>query len=227
MSQYVPIDYQNNMSPVQYSSFIGGGDKDDNNIYYLVYFILFVIVVFALYKFFISYNALVNKVNDQVPIQQNINYVQDETQKRKNISINVNQNDGRPPVNPIREYDYRSLYDPLVAPRRRDDYDLPWVPYPTRGHPRPYHKIGLLIDKKANDNDRYKILLLMGRNTYSGSRVFEYYATENNQSGIKFDVNSKRRNELQTDDIVTVNGLNRHYVVTLDQQLGYSYDPYM
>ena len=223
MSQYVSMDYAN-------YAFVGGGNgdySDNNNMQYLLYFIIFAVAVYVLYKFFINYNTLVDKV-DKIN-NQPVNIVQAETtsRQRKNISINIDQRGNQQLINPVREYDYRALYDPLVAPRRRDDYDLPWVPYPTRGYPAPFHKMGLLIDKRANDNDRYKILILMGRQTYRGSRVFEYYATENNQSGIKFDVNSRRKNELQTDDLVSVNGLNRRYVVTLDRQLGYSYDPYL
>jgi hypothetical protein len=66
----------------------------------------------------------------------------------------------------MRDYDYRTLNDPLVAPRRRDDYNLPVIPYPSRGFPPPFKKVGLLIDNSSSENDKYKILLLMGRNKY-------------------------------------------------------------
>ncbi len=130
------------------------------------------------------------------------------------------------PFKLLREYDYRTLNDPLVAPRRRDDYNLPVLPYPTRGYPAPYKKVGILIDKTAHDNDKYKILLLMGRNTHPNSTAYDYYAVENDKnSALKFDINKTR--EMQSGDVVKIEELNKTYTVVIDKVLGYEYDPYL
>jgi len=228
MDQYIPLDYPN-------YAFTGGAYEsgENNNACYLLAFVLIIIAAYAVYKFATHYKDMTEKL-EQVDNRQTA--LAEETaskqESHKRLLINVNhqmQPQNRPRVNPIREYDYRTLYDPLVAPRRRDDYDLPVLPYPTRGYPNPFHKMGLLIDRHADNNDRYKILLLMGRNTYPGSRTFEYYATENlPNSGIKFNIEKRNGRELYTDDSVKIRELNnKHYRVVLDQPLGYSYDPYI
>lgn len=217
-------DLYNYNRPVYYS-----GPVDNTN--YILYFILIVIIAFIAYKLWERYHTTTptpTPTNDtqqttQLQSQQTSQMVQ---RSPRNISINVDQTDNTPPVNPYRAYDYRALYDPLVAPRRRDDYNLPVLPVPTRGFPAPFKKMGLLVDKRANNDSRYKILILMGRNTYPSSNVYDYYATEAQNSAIKFNIEKTR--ELQTDDIVRIHELNnREYTVVLDKMLGYSYDPYL
>jgi hypothetical protein len=159
---------------------------------------------------------------------------EDNANKKISINVNSNGNSGSDqnipmsisPANIMRDYDYRALNDPLVAPRRRGDYNLPVLPLPSRGFPAPYKKVGVLIDKSTDNNDRYKILLLMGRNTYPSSTAYDYYVVENDKnSSLKFDIHKNR--ELQTGDIVHVHELNKEYKVFMDRILGYEYDPYL
>jgi hypothetical protein len=227
MSNYIPIDAPSRMIMI-------GGNNDNNQT--LLYIGLVVLVAFILYNIWNNYNSLASKVQTQ---QQTISQVQQQAQQaqqaqqqaqqeaQKQVSINVTKPGVTyPPVNPWREYDRRVLRDPLVAPRRRDDYNLPVLPVPTRGYPASFKKMGLLIDNKAQSNDRYKILLLMGRNQHPGSVFYDYYAAENlPDSAVKFNIEKTR--EFQTNDTIKIPELNRTYTVVLDKMLGYSYDPYI
>ena len=235
-------NYTKNYQILDYPSYseqnlMSGGGLSENSLY-LLYAILFIIVIFVVYKINYKYDNLMYRLNRQHELQeqqflrkkmQEIKEKEDENENQdKQISVNVNnqQVPVRSPFEMMREYDYRTLNDPLVAPRRRDDYNLPVLPYPTRGLPAPYKKVGILIDKSAHNNDRYKILLLMGRNTYPSSNVFDYYALENDKnSSLKFDINKTR--ELQTDDKVEIKELGKVYTVITDRMLEYSYDPYI
>lgn len=168
-------------------------------------------------------------------IEQEQEQNQIEPQVSGHLKVNVHKINREVPFFPrktafdlMREYDYRTLNDPLVAPRRRDDFNLPVLPLPTRGYPAAYKKVGLLVDRKAHDNDRYKFLILMGRNTHPGSYHFEYYAAENDKAGVlKFNVSKRGKQELQTDDKVKIDELDRTYSVVIDRILGYEYDPYL
>jgi hypothetical protein len=252
MADYFPIySYLGKKYDLNYMS----GGSSDNNIYllYATLFIIIILVIFIFQRINNKYDSLTNilynlktqqnkneKIKEIREIKQIKQVKQGEndenTQTTKKISLNINnqnqnQNQEQIPVppNPIniwREYDYRALNDPLVAPRRRDDYNLPVLPLPTRGFPSPYKKVGILINREANDNDRYKILLLMGRNTYPSSTAYEYYAVENDKnSSLKFDINKTR--EMQSGDKVKIEELDKIYTVVMDKILGYEYDPYI
>jgi hypothetical protein len=222
------------------------GGASENTIYFL-YAILFIVVIFVFYRINDRYDSLLYSLKKQQKTErrhieqpqihqeqihkEQIQEPQNMSAITKKISLNINnQNqDQIPPANPLniwREYDYRALNDPLVAPRRRDDYNLPVLPLPTRGFPAPYKKVGLLIDRSAHDNDKYKILLLMGRNTFPSSTAYDYYAVENDKnSSLKFDINKTR--EMQSGDKVKIEELEKVYTVVMDRILGYEYDPYL
>lgn len=150
----------------------------------------------------------------------------------QNITIDIKQNESNGPyIDPLREYDYRALNDPLVPPYKRDDYTIPppvpLLSYPTRGYPSSFKKVGVLIDQDAENNDKYKFLLLMGRQKYVGSNYYDYYVTENDPgSALKFVLKDRNR-ELFTDDTVVISELNKTYVVKIDKTLGYEYYPYI
>lgn len=131
------------------------------------------------------------------------------------------------PPNPLREYDYRTLNDPLVPPLKRDDFSgfLPTV-Y-TRGFPSGYKKIGLLIDQNAQNDDKYKFMILVGRLRYPRGTVYDYFVTENkHDSALKFDLPNLTK-ELYTDDEVTIPDLGKTYKLKADRNLGFDYSPFM
>lgn len=138
-----------------------------------------------------------------------------------------------PPINPLREYDRRTLDDPLVPPLKRSDYDPnpvhvhPGVFYnPTRGAPTSFKKMGILVDPEAENTDSYKFLNLMGRQKYLNG-PYEYYVTSSNRDdNLKFDLPQIRK-ELYTDDTVTVTQLNKTYKVEIDRTLGFEYSPFV
>jgi len=132
-------------------------------------------------------------------------------------------------TDPFRDYDYRTLADPLVPPYKRDDYNIPIMPLPTRGYPSSYKKMGTLLDKTADNNDSYRFLFLIGRQKYPGADIYDYYATEKGSEGngaLKFDLPHLRK-ELYTGDTVHIKQLNKDYEITVDRNLGFDYNPFM
>jgi hypothetical protein len=64
---------------------------------------------------------------------------------------------------PIRDYDYRKLHDPLEEPTRRvERYEIPpgyvlkHIDLPTRGYPDNFKQVGLLICVTGNKNARHR-----------------------------------------------------------------------
>jgi hypothetical protein len=226
MATYIPMDYPI-QTPLYYPE-----PRNNFNSSTILLVLLILLIAFVAYKLLNKqsnttiyspeseqHRQIIN--NQHISLQET---VVPPVSTPRDISISVEQIDNRPAVNPYREYDYRVVTDPLVAPRRRDDYDFPVLPYPTRGYPTSFKKMGLLIDKNADDNDHYKILILMGRRTYRGSNMYDYYAIKDDLSSIKFDI--KQQRELQNHDKVKIHPLRREYTVVLDRMLDYSYDPY-
>lgn len=131
----------------------------------------------------------------------------------------------------IKHFDQHTLADPLYAPRKRDDYTIPIIPYATRGYPTHFRKVGMLVDPDAPTTDPYKFLLLIGRQKYINSDRYDYYATEklaNGDASIKFDITRGRdRKEFYTGDSITIHELNRTYVVKIDEPLDLRYDAYV
>jgi hypothetical protein len=213
-----------------------GGVINNENIFYILFLLLFILILFIFYKLKNNHYLLIDKINQeqQIRMQQKIdqdlqtikNQKNIENEKQKKTTIHIKQSDNVPNVNPWREYDYRTLNDPLVAPRRRDDYNLPVLPLPTRGFPPPFKKMGLLIDKTENNHNKYKILILMGRNKHHNSNIYDYYATENSKDSIlKFNIEKTR--ELQTGDKILIHEIDKKYEVVLDKMLENEYDPYI
>jgi hypothetical protein len=168
-------------------------------------------------------------VNNNVIVQENAN--QNTNQNTKNINIDINkQNDNVSQIPTIgdimRDYDYRALTDPLVPPYKRDDFTIPLPSFPTRGYPTAFKKVGYLVDKDADNNDKYKFMLLMGRQKYPGGNYYNYYVTENNtDSALKFDLHH-RHNEILSGDHVELKELNKKYTAKIDKTLGYEYYPF-
>jgi hypothetical protein len=220
--------------------------------------VIVVIIVIAIYDYYIysgnkyimpsfqPASTIVQQPNNNRQIQQ-VNNMPDiynvhnrPDMPNENVSIIV---ENQPPMLPpppspwamMREYDERSLSDPLTPPHRRGDYDLDarlvypqLFSYPTRGTgPSAFRKVGMLIDDSADNNDKYKFLLLIGRQRYYNSTQFDYYVTSNDdENKLKFDID--RRTELLGGEHITIPQLsNRQYSVHVDKQLDYVYDNYV
>ena len=132
------------------------------------------------------------------------------------------------PFSMLRDYDYRTLSDPLVPPYKRDDYTFPLPTISTRGPPSAFKKIGLLVDSEGSNNDKYKFMTLMGRETYKGSNRYDYYvsaSTDNNDNLIKFDLPNLHK-EVSTGDTIRIDALNKSYDINVDRNLGFNYNPF-
>lgn len=163
-----------------------------------------------------NYCQLLNQPSNQQLYQQ-------QSQSQTNIEII------QEPImsNPLREYDYRALNDPLVPPFKRDDYTRFIPTIYTRGFPSGYKKIGILVDPLAPNDDKYKFMILMGRLKYPGGNLYDYFVTENrHNSALKFDLPNLHR-ELLTDDDVIIPELEKTYKLKADRNLGFDYSSFM
>jgi hypothetical protein len=152
------------------------------------------------------------------------------------IVVNIQQDDRSQSITSIaREYDYRTFNDPLVPPYKRSDYDQSFPPglvggYPpiaTRGYPTAFKKMGLLNDQSAPNDDKYKFMVIMGRQTYPSSNYYDYYVTENSdESSLKFDLKDLHK-ELNDGDNVTITELGKTYTIKLDRDVGFRYSPFV
>lgn len=134
------------------------------------------------------------------------------------------------PVDPIKEYDYKKLIDPLQEPTKRVDRYLlgpleyrKMFNYPVRGYHDSPHWIGLLInDTDTTDN---KIIKLFGRQKYPKSNQYEYYAIVNmGMDKIKIHINYTK--ELYDNDTVEIKELGKTYYVKMNKNDDYEYNPY-
>ena len=133
----------------------------------------------------------------------------------------------------VRDYDRRTIDDPLTPPFKRDDYMIPsqvirpdiYGSY-TRGAPGVFKKMGYVKTEEAGAD--YKILSLIGRQKYQGSTQYEYYVTSTNRDDtIKFYIDNVRK-ELFTGDTITVPQLGTVvYNVYIDKELDLEYNPLM
>jgi hypothetical protein len=155
-----------------------------------------------------------------------------QTNTPENINIKIIEKQYQPllanPFKLLRDYDYRALSDPLVPPLKRDDWNIPVIPIPTRGYPTAFKRMGMLIDNGADNNDPYKFLLLIGRQKYPSSNWYEYYAIEKNMSdgSLKFDLPNIRK-EIMDGDVIKIKELNKTYSATIDRNLGFEYSPFI
>src|SRR3989344_4378752 len=101
--------------------------------------------------------------------------------------------------------------DPLI------NYYVDHEIYSTRGYVLPFKKMGILISENTHNDDKYKFLILMGRQTYLGSNYYEYYAVSSDNSVLKFELNIHK--ELDSGDIISISELNKKYSVKMDKMM--------
>lgn len=140
-----------------------------------------------------------------------------------------------PPIDPLRKFDYDAVSDEFTPPFRRSYYDdnnyllVPGL-YPTytRGPPGRFRKIGTLVAEGVSANDKYKFMLLMGRQKYPRGNDYEYYASSaDSEQNLKFYICTKGK-EIHDEDIVRISELEGYlYRFREDQDLSPRYDPYL
>lgn len=105
--------------------------------------------------------------------------------------------------------DSQVKYNDFQPPERRvPEYAYPdrevrqMINIPSRGYPDNYQMLGLLL--RENTETVYN---LFGRQTYSGSNQYEYYAQSNmNNNNVKIPIQTKGQKELYDDDQVRIPG---------------------
>ena len=165
---------------------------------------------------------------------------QQSLEGEQNVNIDIhNRNGGRgfpppPPIDPLRKFDYDAIEDDFTPPFRRsyyDDYNYRLHPglHPTytRGPPGRFRKVGTLIAEGVAMNDKYKFLIMMGRQKYN-CRDFEYFATSSNtEQRLKFYIDTKGK-EINDSDFVTIKELDGYtFKFSEDPDLSPRYDPYL
>lgn len=135
-------------------------------------------------------------------------------------------------VDPLRLYDERTVNDDFTPPYRRSLYEDNLLhpglyPLYTRGPPGRFRKVGMLIADGVASNDKYKFLLLMGRQKYIG-REYEYFASSvDADQRLKFYIETRGK-EISDGDIVKIPELEGYtYRFREDQDLSPKYDPYI
>lgn len=210
-----------------------GGHKDTCILYFTLLIIVICVVVFIITFLYPSQDK------NTILIRQQLNNINDKLNSQQFPIPNEpvfgpnypKQTYIAPPVSiykTMRDYDYRALNNPLNPPLKRDMYDsIPFMfpPEYTSGYSGIFRKVGMLI-KREKDGGRYDIMILMGRNKYDGSNIFEYYAIENDKDTMaKFEL--KNHQELYTGDSVKIHELGCDFEVKIDKTLGYEYNPYI
>jgi hypothetical protein len=204
----------------------GGGIEKINDKINIVILLIIIILIVYFYETKISKE---NEKNIQNPNNVENKITSDENTQNVPIIPDI--------YNTLRNYDYRTINDPLTPPYKRDDYMIPaYIMDPnnfgiyTQGGPSPFIKMGYLNDKHSKPGEPYKFLTLMGRPKYYGSSRYEYYVMSTNKDdSLKIDLDQyKYRNELYTGDIVTIPQLNhKEYIVHIDRVLDLTYNPYI
>jgi hypothetical protein len=130
---------------------------------------------------------------------------------------------------PLRQYlenrDRSVLYDPIISPERRMNYDQ--YPYfnniniPTRGYPDNYQLLGI-----ASRNNDEKIIQLFGRPTFPGSNQWEYYVTIE-QNGFRNKIPLDNKKEINDGDDIIVPGLNGNFKTKIYNYNTPRYVPYI
>jgi len=137
--------------------------------------------------------------------------------------VKIVQEETVPPIDIVREYDYKKTFDPLEEPVRRvprhEIHPLHMkrhIDLPTRGYPDNFTQVGVLVKKgDPNENKNNKIIRLFGRQEYPGSYKYEYYTMINSgHDQIKIPVHTRRK-ELYDGDTVKIKELNDKYEVQL------------
>lgn len=203
----------------------------------LLVLILVFIIILIIYQYFsnIHYSNL-HKIHNVVDPSNNIVKTNEQSQINNTTSPVIQQTVAQqtvaqqlvpPPIDIVREYDYATLNDPLIPPWKRDDYSysLPTPGLFTRGYPMSFKKMGLLIDEHADNSDKFKFLTLIGRQKYENSNIFEYYASDNSGTGLKFEI-PKIKRELGGDEEIEIKELKKKYKVRIDKTLGFDYVPF-
>jgi hypothetical protein len=178
-------------------------DKD----IFILYIFIFSIIIFII---FAAVYSIVNNIDTHIP-----NPTPMISQSLPSMTVTKIQD-------PLKTYDYNTMYDPLKEPTRRvPRHQIPLIPidYTSRGYTDDYTQFGILVsdDDKKSDN---KILRLLGREIYPGANKYEYYTMINSGlDQIKIPVYTKRKDELYQDDDVYIKELGNKYKVHL-----YKYD---
>ena len=208
----------------------GGFEKINDKINIVILLIIIILIVYF-------YETKISKEN-----KENENKENDNKENNLENDIIPNENIQNMPIIPdiyktLRNYDYRTINDPLTPPYKRDDYMIPaYIMDPnnfgiyTQGGATPFIKMGYLNDKHSKPGEPYKFLTLMGRPRYYGSSRYEYYVmSTNTDDSLKIDLDQyKYRNELYTGDIVRIPQLNhKEYIVHIDRVLDLTYNPYI
>jgi hypothetical protein len=174
-----------------------------------------------------SLNILnITPVHEQKPVQEP---VQEEPvhQNTNNIkTVIVEQPDRMEIRDPIREYDYRQVYDPLERPSKREHrWNLPRLhSIPTRGYPDNFRTFGILTNTNT-DATEYKLLRLFGRERFRSSNQYEYYTMiSSGNETIKIPITTKRKYvELYDDDEITIDEINSTFNVKIHRNHDYDY----
>jgi hypothetical protein len=183
--------------------------------------ILILLSCIVVYKFVLKINKMSN--NERMPHNISPSFIQPPLVPTVIPQMMIQKD-------PIKEYDYKKLVDPLEEPTKRVDRYLlgpleyrNLFNYPVRGYHDTPRWLGLLInDTDTTDN---KIIKLFGRQKYPKSNQYEYYAIVN-MGMDKIKIHLTNEKELNDSDPVDIHELGKTYYVKLNKNDDFGYDPH-
>lgn len=186
---------------------------------------IIIIIIFTLFVAMYQYYKIIKQCVNEIA-KNDIS----ETTNKTNIIVSQ-PTIPIPPIDPVKEYDYKKIYDPLEDPTQRVDRYLlgpleyrRMFNYPTLGYPDNYRWMGLLIDEHATD-EKNKVLRLFGRQKYPRSNEYQYY-TMINMGHDQIKVHIPKKRELYDHDTVTVDELGKTFEVKLNKDDDMRYVPF-
>lgn len=215
----------------------------DNNIILIVIICLVIIsfLIFAgiMVKLFYDYLKVLKLSQDN---NENIIQMQYPVNIRPSEVTAINPIIVPPAItDPVKEFDYHKLNDPLETPTTRVDRYLlgplelrSMFNQPVRGYPDNPRWLGILIsdddhsecqDGKCSMDKDNRILKLFGRQQFPGSNQYDYYTMLNmGNDQVKIRIHHKK--ELYDDDDINIHELKRRYKVKLNKNDDLIYNPY-
>ena len=209
----------------------------------IIILLLIFIIIYLYYKLFKNNNEQSLRKNNEQSLRKN-----NEQNLRKNNEENIkNNNEQNESLQYIKnnneqnellqyiknkERDEKIVYDVFTAPERRDNasytklQNISYINLPTRGYPDNYQLLGVLL--RNNTENGFN---LFGRQKFSGSNQYEYYAVGKlDNTDIKIPIFLKGDKEILDGDEIFIDGTNNEkgaFRVKLYNYETYRYNPFI
>ena len=179
--------------------------------------VIFILHIFAL-LFCVSFYIYIRNIQEQKKTLE---------KKLTQLQILLDDQYENKPDKPVKRIHSNSF--PL-RPEAQKENNVLSINIPTRGITK-FENVGILTSTNTDDNI---ILPLFGKRTFNGSSNWNYYTTSDGYNVIDLSINYKKKDcmgeygcdELNSNDIVSVQGYKHNFEVIINKHNGYVYVPY-